>query len=80
MHLIYIKLVYSTFQTQKHIIHQNASAVENDIQNEKMIGQLKARVMQLQDENIALKSSKFNSFSVPDLSNPAHYRSVSTNN
>ncbi|XP_048768719.2 trichohyalin-like isoform X5 [Ostrea edulis] len=63
-------------ENQKQMIHQNASAVENDIQNEKMINQLKARVMQLQDENIALKSSKFNSFSVPDLSNPAHYRST----
>ncbi|XP_062613727.1 basal body-orientation factor 1-like isoform X3 [Saccostrea cucullata] len=62
-------------ENQKQIIHQNASAVEHDIQNEKMINQLKAKVMQLQDENVALKSSKFNSYSVPDLSNPSHYRS-----
>lgn len=61
------------------MIHQNASTVENEIQNEKMINQLKAKVLQLQDENNALKTSKFNSYSVPDLSNPAHYRSVSTN-
>ena len=60
------------------MIHQNASTVENEIQNEKMINQLKAKVLQLQDENNALKTSKFNSYSVPDLSNPAHYRSVST--
>ena len=60
------------------MIHQNASTVENEIQNEKMINQLKAKVLQLQDENNALKTSKFNSYSVPDLSNPSHYRSVST--
>ncbi|XP_078335931.1 uncharacterized protein LOC111137182 isoform X6 [Crassostrea virginica] len=63
-------------ENQKQMIHQNASTVENEIQNEKMINQLKAKVLQLQDENNALKTSKFNSYSVPDLSNPSHYRST----
>lgn len=61
-------------ENQKQMIQQNASTVEGEIKNEKMINQLKAKVALLQDENSALKSSKFNSYSVPDLSNPSLYR------
>lgn len=71
-------ITFISLQNQKQMIQQNASTVESEIKNEKMINQLKAKVALLQDENSTLKSSKFNSFSVPDLSNPAHYRTVST--
>lgn len=71
-------ITFISLQNQKQMIQQNASTVEGEIKNEKMINQLKAKVALLQDENSALKSSKFNSYSVPDLSNPSLYRTVST--
>ncbi|KAK3084773.1 hypothetical protein FSP39_018603, partial [Pinctada imbricata] len=47
----------------------------DDVQSEKMINQLESKIRQLQDENQALRVSKYNSTSTPNLSNPDLYRS-----